>query len=204
MIIAAKTIKPRMHFLLSGRGEIARFWKARIRMTALEFHCAVIARLEVQPGTWRTRVRRARGDIGLAVRECQPRSRADTSSSTLGGGEGMVAAFAAGGSGLRALRRGGASRLSKGLTMADSDKRETGSKGMSQIERDAQALREKTARLRELRLAHEAAKGAAAGGANAPVRTSRPLPKKGKASKPTAKGSLSDWLDGQKEQGRRS
>jgi hypothetical protein len=92
-------------------------------------------------------------------------------------------------------------RSGKGLTVADSEKREKpGTKAVSQIEIDAQALREKTARLRELRLAHEAAKG----GAGTPVRSSRPLPKKGKARKPAAKGSLSDWLEGQKDQGRRS
>jgi hypothetical protein len=77
---------------------------------------------------------------------------------------------------------------------------------VSQIELDAQALREKTARLRELRLAHEAAKGAdVKGSSSAPGRVNRPpAAKKGKARKPAAKGSLSDWLDSQKDQGRRS
>ena len=91
--------------------------------------------------------------------------------------------------------------------MADSDKREKpGAKAVSQIELDAQALREKTARLRELRLAHEAARGPdLKARPSAPIRTSRPpAAKKGKASKPAAKGSLSDWLDSQKDQGRRS
>jgi hypothetical protein len=98
-------------------------------------------------------------------------------------------------------------RSRKGPTVADSDKREKpGSKAMSQIELDAQALREKTARLRELRLAHEAAKGTdVKGRPSAPVRTIRPpAAKKGRATKPAAKGSLSDWLDSQKDQGRRS
>jgi hypothetical protein len=98
-------------------------------------------------------------------------------------------------------------RSRKGPTVADSEKREKpGTKAVSQIEIDAQALREKTARLRELRLAHEAAKGTdVKGRPSTPVRVSRPPPaKKGKATKPAAKGSLSDWLDSQKDQGRRS
>jgi hypothetical protein len=98
-------------------------------------------------------------------------------------------------------------RSRKGPTVADSEKREKpGAKAVSQIELDAQALREKTARLRELRLAHEAARGPdVKGPSSAPVRSSRPpAGKKGKATKSAAKGSLSDWLDSQKDQGRRS
>jgi hypothetical protein len=86
--------------------------------------------------------------------------------------------------------------------MADffKEKREkAGTKAMSQLEIDAQLMREKTARLRELRLAQEAANGAA--GAT-PARA--PAAKKKKARKSGEKGpSLSDWLDTQQNQGRR-
>jgi hypothetical protein len=83
------------------------------------------------------------------------------------------------------------------------EKREkTGTKVMSQLEMDAQLIREKTARLRELRLAQEAANGGAA--ARAPVRGSAPAAKKKKTRKSGEKGpSLSDWLDTQQNQGRR-
>jgi hypothetical protein len=75
-------------------------------------------------------------------------------------------------------------------------------KVMSQLEMDAQLIREKTARLRELRLAKEAANGGAA--ARAPTRSSAPAAKKVKAHKSDEKGpSLSDWLDAQHNQGRR-
>ena len=61
---------------------------------------------------------------------------------------------------------------------------------------------EKTARLRELRLAREAANGGAV--TRAPVRGSAPAAKKTKARKSGEKGpSLSDWLDTQQNQGRR-
>ena len=74
--------------------------------------------------------------------------------------------------------------------------------GVSQVEIDAQLIREKTARLRELRLAQEAANGGAA--VRAPVRSSAPAAKKKQARKPGEKGpSLSDWLDTQQNQGRR-
>jgi hypothetical protein len=88
--------------------------------------------------------------------------------------------------------------------MADlfKEKREkAGTKVMSQLEIDAQLMREKTARLRELRLAQEAANGAAR---STPSRTSRPTAKKKKSGKSGEKGpSLSDWLDTQQNQGRR-
>jgi hypothetical protein len=88
--------------------------------------------------------------------------------------------------------------------MADffKEKREkAGTKAMSQLEIDAQRMREKTARLRELRLAQEAANGAAA---RPPARGSGPAAKKKKAGKSGEKGpSLSDWLDTQQNQGRR-
>ena len=80
------------------------------------------------------------------------------------------------------------------------EKRGKVTKTMSQVEIDAQRIREKTARLRELRLAQEAANASAA--ARAPVR-SAPAKKK-QARKPGEKGpSLSDWLDSQHDQGRR-
>lgn len=86
--------------------------------------------------------------------------------------------------------------------MADlfKEKREkAGTKAMSQLEIDAQLMREKTARLRELRLAQEAANGAAR---PAPSRSSGPAAKK--SGKSGEKGpSLSDWLDTQQKQGRR-
>jgi hypothetical protein len=70
----------------------------------------------------------------------------------------------------------------------------SGSKAIPQHEVDARLLREKTARLRELRLAQEAARGApdeAAAG-------------KKKAGKPRGETrSLSDWLATQQNEGRR-
>jgi hypothetical protein len=88
--------------------------------------------------------------------------------------------------------------------MADlfKEKREkAGTKAMSQLEIDAHLMREKTARLRELRLAQEAANGAAR---PAPARSAGPAAKKKKARKSGEKGpSLSDWLDTQQNQGRR-
>jgi hypothetical protein len=96
----------------------------------------------------------------------------------------------------------GAPPRQRGLTMPDrfNEKRGKVTKAMSQVEIDAQRIREKTARLRELRLAQEAANASAA--ARAPVR-SAPAKKK-QARKPGEKGpSLSDWLDTQQSQGRR-
>jgi hypothetical protein len=88
--------------------------------------------------------------------------------------------------------------------MADlfKEKREkAGTKAMSQLEIDAQLMREKTARLRELRLAREAANGATR---SPPTRSSGPAVKKKKSGKSGEKGpSLSDWLDTQQNQGRR-
>ncbi len=85
------------------------------------------------------------------------------------------------------------------------DKREkAGTKAMSQLEMDAQVIREKTARLRALRLAKEAANGGVAAPAPAPTRSRAPAAKKSKAHKSGEKGqSLSDWLDAQQNQGRR-
>jgi hypothetical protein len=93
--------------------------------------------------------------------------------------------------------------------MPDSLKDKRG-KSMSQLEQDAQALHEKTTRLRELRLAHEAANGVAK-----PAPQSRLAParkrsgksgagKSGKSGAAKDRGSLADWLASQENQGRRS
>ena len=65
---------------------------------------------------------------------------------------------------------------------------EDGKKAMSEYEADAAAVRAKTARLRELRLAHEAEVQAAAPAAPAAVKV-----KRAKKQVP-ASGNLSDWL----------
>jgi hypothetical protein len=90
--------------------------------------------------------------------------------------------------------------------MADphKEKRErAGVRAMAQHEADAQLLREKTARLRELRLAREAADAAAGRAASAKGPTA--IKKKaGKSGKPREKApSLSDWLATQQKEGRR-
>jgi hypothetical protein len=92
--------------------------------------------------------------------------------------------------------------------MPDSSKDKRG-KSMSQLEQDAQALHEKTARLREMRLAHEAANPTAK-----PAPSSRPAAarksaksggaKSGKSGAGKDRGSLADWLATQENQGRRS
>jgi hypothetical protein len=64
-------------------------------------------------------------------------------------------------------------------------------KAMSEYETEAVALRAKTARLKALRLAREAATPAPAA----------PAPKRKARKKST--GSLSDWLDGEAKEGRR-
>jgi hypothetical protein len=87
--------------------------------------------------------------------------------------------------------------------MADphKEKRErAGITAMSKHEADAQLLREKTARLRALRLAHEAANGAASSAA-APIGRSTTKKKTGKTREKAP--SLSDWLATQQNQGRR-
>jgi hypothetical protein len=76
----------------------------------------------------------------------------------------------------------------------------TDNKAMSQHETDVQSLREKTARLRKLRLAQEAVNAATGGKAVAngqmAIRT--------KAGKPLNKAPLlSDWLATQQKEGRR-
>jgi hypothetical protein len=95
--------------------------------------------------------------------------------------------------------------------MPDSLKDKRG-KSMSQLEQDAQALHEKTARLRELRLAHEAVNGPAKPApqsrsvvARKPAGTSKSGGgKSGKSGKTKDRGSLADWLTTQENQGRRS
>jgi len=76
------------------------------------------------------------------------------------------------------------------------DKRERAAKAT--YEAEAQLLREKTARLRELRLAREAADAAGAAAAGTPTTVKK------KAGKSRHKGpSLSDWLATQQNEGRR-
>jgi hypothetical protein len=86
------------------------------------------------------------------------------------------------------------------------DKREgAGGKTVAAYEAEAQALRAKTARLRELRLAHEAATGVISSASSPTKRTVKRAAPKAKAGK--SKGSsqtLSEWLTIQENQGRRS
>jgi hypothetical protein len=71
----------------------------------------------------------------------------------------------------------------------------------AQYEAEGKAIREKTARLRELRLAHEAA----AKGTGTTEKTSKGSATKKRSSKPKANAErLSDWLAAQQNQGRRS
>ncbi len=88
--------------------------------------------------------------------------------------------------------------------MADRSKEKRGRaniEAVSQHEADARLVREKMARLRELRLAHEAANSAASAATSAGRIAATPR----KARKPREKGpSLSDWLTAQQSQGRRS
>ncbi len=91
--------------------------------------------------------------------------------------------------------------------MPDSSKDKRG-KQQSQLEQDAQALHEKTARLRELRLAHEAANPTAKPTPSRPAAARKPA-KSGtsrgsKSGKSKDRGSLADWLATQENQGRRS
>jgi hypothetical protein len=73
---------------------------------------------------------------------------------------------------------------------------------MSRHEAEAQILREKTARLRALRLAHEAANGSATTAAAPSVGRTAVKKKTGKTREKAP--SLSDWLASQQNQGRRS
>jgi hypothetical protein len=71
-----------------------------------------------------------------------------------------------------------------------------------QHETDARILREKTARLRELRLARDGANGGAAPIAKRPALKSKPRPEPGK--RPAQGVSLSQWLSSQDKEGRRN
>jgi hypothetical protein len=73
-----------------------------------------------------------------------------------------------------------------------------GAKARQEYEAAGDAMREKTARLRELRLARDAAEAA--------MPKATPAVKKKKAAKKgqAKPGTLSDWLDNQKGSGRRS
>ena len=76
-----------------------------------------------------------------------------------------------------------------------------GSKATSQQEADAQVIREKTARLRKLRLAHEAANKTATG----PATAGRHTAAKKKPRKSDRKAvPLSEWLTDQQKEGRRN
>lgn len=88
--------------------------------------------------------------------------------------------------------------------MSDRPKdRQDGNKGMPSYEREAQAMREKTERLRALRLARDGAETVAPSGSGGPAKPrGGKAPARGKASK--ASGTLSDWLKTQQDQGRRS
>ena len=86
--------------------------------------------------------------------------------------------------------------------MADRpDKREAAAKATAQYEAEAAALRAKTARLRELRLAREAANPAPVKPTPA-KRTAAAKKKSGKAD--ASSQTLSEWLTVQQNQGRRS
>ena len=72
-----------------------------------------------------------------------------------------------------------------------------GNKVMSRLEAEAEVSREKTARLKAIRLAHEAANGAASTG----VGTKRTAEKVRKSGGKAV--SLSEWLINQEKEGRR-
>jgi hypothetical protein len=80
------------------------------------------------------------------------------------------------------------------------NEKRTGAKELPPQEAEAQAVREKMARLRALRLAHEAANPTAVADKAPPVR-SAPRQKTKKGSARTV--SLSDWLSDQEQTGRR-
>jgi hypothetical protein len=76
-----------------------------------------------------------------------------------------------------------------------------GTKARSQQDADAEVIREKTARLRALRLAHEAANKTATGA----VPAGRQTAIKKKSRKPGEKAlPLSEWLTTQQKEGRRN
>jgi hypothetical protein len=81
--------------------------------------------------------------------------------------------------------------------VAKTERAEDAKKAMSEYESAAAALRAKTERLKALRLARDAAAPPPA-----PAAAKRKAGKK--AGTKAASGSLSDWLDGQAKEGRRS
>jgi hypothetical protein len=78
-------------------------------------------------------------------------------------------------------------------------KAEDGKRAMAEYEAEAAAVRAKMARLKELRLARDAA----GGGPPAPVRKSAKVKKSAKPEKRST-GSLSDWLKDRENSGRRN
>jgi hypothetical protein len=80
--------------------------------------------------------------------------------------------------------------------MADnSSERRAGAKTTTSQEAEAQAVRDKTARLRALRMAHEVTQ---------PDGSKAPAPARVRKKQPAAKSvPLSDWLSAQDQQGRR-
>jgi hypothetical protein len=86
--------------------------------------------------------------------------------------------------------------------VADNSKEKRGRGGaevMSQIEAEARAMREKTARLRELRLAKGGGNNAAPGATTA-VRHITAKKRSGKSAEKARP--LSEWLDAQEKEGR--
>jgi hypothetical protein len=81
---------------------------------------------------------------------------------------------------------------------------EDGKKAMSEYEAEREAIRAKTARLRALRLARDAAEQEAQKADPAPAKAAKKTSKgvAKKAKKPA--GTLSDWLNNQQASGRRS
>ena len=109
-----------------------------------------------------------------------------------------------------------ATRLLKGKIVASNSKdggaragrlekaAQEGASAMAQYEAQGRAVREKTARLRELRLAREAAEGKAAPAKKTGAKiASKSAPKTSAKTKTKKKAvPLADYLDGQKKSGR--
>lgn len=84
--------------------------------------------------------------------------------------------------------------------MDDNSKDQHGERPLARWELEAQALREKTERLKALRLARDGADKPAAS-SSTPKRSSAKTPARSKPGKSTA--TLADWLKTQEDQGRR-
>ena len=82
------------------------------------------------------------------------------------------------------------------------NEKRSGGKTVPPHELEAQAAREKMARLRALRMAHEAANGPVAVD-KTPVARSAPRKTKKESKKAAKSVSLSDWLSTQEDSGRR-